>query len=847
MAEIAANWIAVTPNVEGASAQLEDSAVRLTIPPNNDGDVSSRRRFDTSGLRGKRLRVTAQVKTDADSESFARLTVSAAHADAPPSYADHARTRPVNAPHWTTVRAVLDVDATAATGEVSLVLRGAGRAWFKDVSMQIVGNAPARVAQELSRQQIANVVALSRAVALVRYRHPSDEAVDLDWDVFIPAAIARVLHVPNTTALVSELRTLFAPIAPTVQFTMNTEPVSTLELSRGTGTHLSRWWHLGLGPSSPYASYREGRADEDAAWIEEGMVARVAMPSDCGFVHLRATVQRQMNTGDPSLFVQLLGPGRQRNDVEEKIAVGTHVVTVDKEVPPDTQQIRFGMRIRGRSSATLQALEFACGTGPHVSVDIGAETWRAFGWPRLFTWSIDKCSGGTCATLSRNPYDTSFVKDRDTIDEDLGDGVRIRLPLAVWANAERTLPIPGGEPIQGDFTIDDLPMRLAVIAATWGTLSIFYPYFKDQDIDWLMTLSPALVEVAASASPAATHAALDHLLTGLRDNHVRTSHIALDVAGILPIAFRRFGDTIAVIGGLPDYTSVIPVGSEVLSLDGTPALGMYALLEKRISAATDGWRAYQTEYSLGLGSLGSFRRIRARLRDGVVVDKLLPLVSAELYEGKIRDPRPKSGTEISPGVYYIDFNSLSATAWSALLPTLQRASASIFDFRGYLSSGAFASLANLTNDTLLAPRMEIPLVGPRGLQQPATQWSIRPALPRLTAPVVVLTDGQSMSAVETFLQIVHDNHLGYVVGEPSGGTNGNINYFYVPGGFRVQFTGMRVIGADGTSIQGRGILPDEIVHPTLEGVRSGRDEILEAGIAAAQRLARQSATRGRAP
>jgi C-terminal processing protease CtpA/Prc len=102
--------------------------------------------------------------------------------------------------------------------------------------------------------------------------------------------------------------------------------------------------------------------------------------------------------------------------------------------------------------------------------------------------------------------------------------------------------------------------------------------------------------------------------------------------------------------------------------------------------------------------------------------------------------------------------------------------------------------------------------------------------------VVVLTDGQSMSAVETFLQIFRDNHLGYVVGEPSGGTNGDMNTFTVPGGFLLRFTDLRVTGFDGTAIQGRGIVPDQVVHPTLEGVRAGRDEVLEAGIAAARRL-----------
>jgi hypothetical protein len=399
--------------------------------------------------------------------------------------------------------------------------------------------------------------------------------------------------------------------------------------------------------------------------------------------------------------------------------------------------------------------------------------------------------------------------------------------------------VPAGLPLIGDFTIDDLPTRLAAIIVTWGTLSVFYPYFNDQHTDWPSALSPALVEAAASGSPVATHTALAHLVATLRDNHARSYHPAVEITGRLPLAFRRFGDKIFVIGGLPEYTKVAPRGTEVMEFDGVPALAAYTRVEERVSAATDGWRAYSSALNLGLGSAGTLHRVRVRLVDGSTTELLLPMVSRELYGGSIRDPRPQSGTEIAHDIYYVDFDTLSASAWVALLPTLQHARGVIFDFRGYQSSAAFTSLGYLTEHEIQSPRFEIPLIGPRGLRQPPAQWSIRPAQPRLTAPVVALTDGQSMSAVETFLQIFRDNHLGYIVGEPSGGTNGNFDLFNVPGGFSVRFTAMRVVGADGIAIQGRGIVPDQVVAPTLEGVRAGRDEVLEAGIAAAQRLAIQ--------
>jgi C-terminal processing protease CtpA/Prc len=52
----------------------------------------------------------------------------------------------------------------------------------------------------------------------------------------------------------------------------------------------------------------------------------------------------------------------------------------------------------------------------------------------------------------------------------------------------------------------------------------------------------------------------------------------------------------------------------------------------------------------------------------------------------------------------------------------------------------------------------------------------------------------------------------------------------------MRFTGMRIPLQDGTALQGRGIVPDHVVHPTLEGVRAGRDEILDAALQLAAHL-----------
>jgi C-terminal processing protease CtpA/Prc len=83
--------------------------------------------------------------------------------------------------------------------------------------------------------------------------------------------------------------------------------------------------------------------------------------------------------------------------------------------------------------------------------------------------------------------------------------------------------------------------------------------------------------------------------------------------------------------------------------------------------------------------------------------------------------------------------------------------------------------------------------------------------------------------------IVEAYHLGEIVGEPTAGTNGNVNQVALPGGYSFIFTGMKVLKHDGSPHHLVGILPTIPVHRTLAGIAAGRDELLEAAVNAVSR------------
>jgi C-terminal processing protease CtpA/Prc len=78
--------------------------------------------------------------------------------------------------------------------------------------------------------------------------------------------------------------------------------------------------------------------------------------------------------------------------------------------------------------------------------------------------------------------------------------------------------------------------------------------------------------------------------------------------------------------------------------------------------------------------------------------------------------------------------------------------------------------------------------------------------------------------------IVEHYRLGEIIGEPTAGTNGNVNSVALPGGYRVAFTGMKVLKHDGSRHHGVGIQPTIPLSRTLKGVREGKDEQLEKAV-----------------
>jgi C-terminal processing protease CtpA/Prc len=96
--------------------------------------------------------------------------------------------------------------------------------------------------------------------------------------------------------------------------------------------------------------------------------------------------------------------------------------------------------------------------------------------------------------------------------------------------------------------------------------------------------------------------------------------------------------------------------------------------------------------------------------------------------------------------------------------------------------------------------------------------------------VVVLMDENSVSSSEYTIMSFRTGKNVTVMGEESIGADGNVAYLPLPGQMSMRFTGMGVYTPEGGQTQRIGLSPDIRVERTIQGIKDGRDELMEAAI-----------------
>lgn len=717
--------------------------------------------------------------------------------------------------------------------------------------------------------RVANLHAFARLYGVLRWFHPSDAAAVIDWDRFAIDGVRRIIGVPDAQTRRAVLGELIAPFAPTVHIGSAGEPFPdepALHPASIEGLEVVAWEHEGFGDSilvSAYATKRRHRprttpvegAPFAALWQSLDATAyrgmRVRLRGHLRTAgHAQGQLWLRVDRGDAVGFFDNM-------DDHPVVGASWAAAEVIGTVDADATRIVFGPLMSGGGIAWYDDVELAMqapgGAWTPIAIrDPGFESSEpTAGWSRgngrpgresLAGWNVtldhDRPASGTAAL--RLEQATQVTSDElfadaprpgETIDVDLGAGLRARVPLALYSKGERTIgddpeaarrSQPAVSPQAGGAGFD-AAAGIADVIVLWNVLQHFWPYWDLISSDWSAELDTALRDALDDRTTDEHTSTLRRLAAAAPDAHASTS-----CPGESMRAYPRFiaelieGKVVVTASG----DSTVMRGDIVVSVDGRSASDELAAASSLISGAPQ-WKVARACRELGVGPIGSTLKI-GLVRNGVNIEASVR--RGDWMPAQYSHPAIE---RLEDGVYYVDLDRASMADIDAMMDRLAAAPGVVFDLRGYPNGNhkLLSHLLTRPDDSkawLSVPRVIRPDHTPSSITSWNSQgWEMPVLEPHISGRVAFLTGPRAASYAESVMGLVEHYHLGEIVGSATAGTNGNVIEVGEPTGCRTRLTGMRVTKHDGSQHHLVGVLPTIPAPRTIAGVTAGRDEVLE--------------------
>ena len=398
------------------------------------------------------------------------------------------------------------------------------------------------------------------------------------------------------------------------------------------------------------------------------------------------------------------------------------------------------------------------------------------------------------------------------------------------------------EPMSTEFSaFPSREERLLAAFKIWNVAEHFFAYKHLMDKPWTSVLTEYLPEFEAATDSLDYVLTIARMITHLQDGHVGVRSPAFsEYLGRAPApVWVRFIEEVPVVTGFRDdsvaVASGIKLGDEILEIDGRPVQNRINQLAPYL-AASNSWA--HNRYIAGLllnGDNETVCRIKVQGEDGKPRTVELP------RDRRFRASSYRSGEVIrvvDDNIGYVDLDRLTLAESRLLFSKLKDTKAIIFDMRGYPMTTISEMALRLGIDPEVPmAKSRLPIVeginvdGGSALTYSEVLQFIRGPVDEVyEGPTVMLIDERAQSASEYHGMALVAANGTTLIGSETAGANGNVTYMDIPGGLSISFSGLDISFPDGTQLQRKGLQPDIRILPTIQGIRDGRDEVLEAAI-----------------
>ena len=218
------------------------------------------------------------------------------------------------------------------------------------------------------------------------------------------------------------------------------------------------------------------------------------------------------------------------------------------------------------------------------------------------------------------------------------------------------------------------------------------------------------------------------------------------------------------------------------------------------------------------------------LRNGKIETKVLNTYAAK----DIREHENQNSSYfkmLDPEIAYFDMGSINSSNFNEVFSKIKNTKGLVIDIRNYPSEFVVFKLGKLlkpnftrfvkfTNTTNRLPG-QFKFTSPTGVPGSSNYYQ---------GKIALLINENTQSQAEYTTMAFRTAPNSKVFGSTTAGADGNVSYITLPGGISTSISGIGVYYPDGKETQRVGVLPEVEVKPTIEGIKDGKDEVLDQAV-----------------
>lgn len=385
------------------------------------------------------------------------------------------------------------------------------------------------------------------------------------------------------------------------------------------------------------------------------------------------------------------------------------------------------------------------------------------------------------------------------------------------------------------YSDEDFPdegKRILAIFRYWNIIHYFYPYKYIMDQDWDSTLVEFIPGIVSARDALSYSLSFKEFTTRINDSHAyfyTPTFRSWDGYGYTPFLARFIENEMVITKVLSGNTSVVP-GDIIKKIDNYDIYSLRDSLRKYSYGSNDVTIERNLNELIQWGAEGNFS---ITVSDGTTEHSTILNRNATNYNSLTADNSPiYRDASIDGGCEFgiVDMGRLEVNQVQEMLTAFWNKDAIIFDIRNY-PRGTLWTLVNfLYPSSIHIANFTIPDITYPGRLFWNEAYIGNGRTETYSGNIYILFDERTQSQAEYTCMGLEQFPGATKIGSTTAAADGNVSDIYLPGNIITYATFLGTYYPDYTSTQRVGIIPDIEVLPTIQGIRNGKDEIMEVAL-----------------